>query len=141
MEQVVWTYFGVVVVIIAFGIIASISLTGSEQMKESSIYSAIDLLKERANFVCHSEIGTSISQKIRLGGGVFLSVDNIVGQESGKICIEYKDNIRCESINCPVPKKYDLNLDTPEIRELVHIREYNCLITRIQGGVEVECKG
>lgn len=140
MEQIVWVYVGVIAIIVALAAIGSTVVLGNEQMKEQQIYSAINLLKERANFVCNSEVGTLFSEKIILGSGVYLHTGNILDQNKGRICIDFEKKTFCETINCEIPTFYDLNLDLPELREIAYTRQYVCFIERVIGGIKIGCK-
>jgi hypothetical protein len=142
LEQIIWVYLGVIIALFALVAVGFSVVTGNEHMKEQEINNSIFLLKERANFVCYSEIGTSLLQKVTLGSGVYLSTGNFDDvNKGGMICINYNDYEFCESINCKIPSFYDLNLNKPELEKIAYVRDYSCNIERVNGGIKLECKG
>jgi hypothetical protein len=139
MEQVIWLYVGVITALISIGIIAGIVMNGQEQSKQQDMINSLNLLKQKADFVCGSEVGTSFTQKVSLGSSSRLVFGSITSS-APKICLFYQQETNCVKTNCPVIKSV-LDLNTEEIKQLYQIHEFECVVEKTDQGVLIECSG
>jgi hypothetical protein len=134
MEQTVWLYFGVITVILGFGIVAKLIIDHKNQSKNDLFDQAIDLIKNQCNFVCSSSPGTKISQEVTLPSGLVLT------SEEKRICGRYNTEDRCAVCNCEL-SNYTLNLNTSLALKTFQSHTYFCFFTRGDINVDMECQG
>jgi len=138
-EQVVWLYVGVITALISIGIIAGIVFNGQEQSKTQELANSLQLLKQKADFLCGSEIGTTFSQKVNLGSGAVV-VFGSLGSNSSKICMNYEGTNNCVKTNCSIIYSA-LDLNTEQIKQLYSVHEFECMVEKQEQGVLFECSG
>jgi len=138
-EQVVWLYVGVITALISIGIIAGIVFNGQEQSKQQEITNSLQLLKQKADFLCGSEVGTTFPQKVKLGSESVITFGSASGN-SAKICMNYKGTNDCVKTNCSIIYS-TLDLNTQQIKQLYSVHEFECLVEKQDVGVLIECSG
>ncbi len=143
MEQAVWVYFGVVTVILAFGIVGKLIIDYQHQQKERLLEPALQRLQGQCNFVCDSAIDTRLSADVELPSGVVITtVNSGVG---GKICGDYGVTRRCLVCNCLLEDSlggdFSLNLNTTTAFQTFSTHVYSCWFTRLGDGARIECQG
>ena len=139
MEQVVWLYVGVITALISIGIIAGIVFSGQEEAKQQEIMNSLQLLKQKTDFVCGSEVGTTFMQKAKFGSESVITFGSSA-TSAPKICISYKLETNCVKTNCSVNRGV-LDLNTPQIKQLYSVHEFECIIEKKEQGVLIECSG
>ncbi len=143
MEQAIWLYAGIIAALFVIGIVASIALTGQEQMKEVQVTNALSRIQQRASMLCSSESGTMVSEKINIPSGAVLTAGT--SDSPKKVCILFKGVNKCESIECNLfyddGTNSDLNLDTDFHKRLYQMHEFTCFFERTGAGVVFECNG
>lgn len=137
MEQAVWLYMGVISAVFGILIIATIVLDSQEQVKLQEVKNSIERINQLCNFVCDSDDGTLLSEKLKLPSGA--SVSARVSTKA--VCITYSGSSKCASCKCGLNKDYDLNLATPEHVFAFNISDYRCFFDKNFGRVSFECKG
>jgi hypothetical protein len=134
MEQIVWFYVGVIATFIALAVIASVFLLNTEEKKSSELDNAIQKFSQKASFVCSSDEGTLISEKILLpSGSRFFSQGN-------SICFAFNQEKKCKLINCPVLME-TLALTDEKIKKTYVFHEFSCYFEKSKEGVLIECRG
>jgi hypothetical protein len=139
MEQVIWLYVGVITALISIGIVAGIVASGQEESKAQEMINSLNLLKQKADFVCGSEVGTTFTQKVTLGSGSVITFGSTAGSTQ-KICSSYFDKTNCVKTNCPI-SVLTLDLNTEQIKQLYSMHEFECIVEKEEQGVLIECSG
>ncbi len=134
MEQTVWLYFGIVTVVLAFGVIGNLVVNHKAQQKYGIFERALERLEGQCNFVCSSASSTLLSAEVELPSGIVLYTDQNL------ICGAYKDKKRCVRCNCQL-REYTLNLNTTIAIQTFETHEYSCEFLREQDDIILECKG
>jgi hypothetical protein len=134
MEQTVWIYFGVITVILAFGIVGKLILDYKNEAKDDLFDRSVEELKGQCEFVCSSAPGTRIAQQVDLPSGMVLFT------EGKRICGVYKKDTRCVMCSCEL-SSYTLNLNTSLALKTFQNHEYNCFFSREDLNVVMECQG
>ena len=134
MEQTIWLYFGIVTVIIAFGIVARLVADSNQSQKDALFDRALESLEGRCRFVCDSPTMTKQSVQVNMPSGLVLQT------QEENICGDYKEERRCVSCECEM-RPYKLDLNTTIALETFETHEYRCYFTRGEDDITMECKG
>ena len=134
MEESIWLYVGVIASIFALVVISNLVLLNQDQTKEQHAKNSVALLEQKCNFVCGSEKGTYLSEKVALPSGSVL-----IAEDHG-ICISYNEKTSCGRCDCQI-EPYDLNLNTQAHIEAFTVSDFYCAFLKTETGVSVECKG
>lgn len=134
MEQTVWLYFGVITVILSFGIVGKLMVEHKNQEKDGFFESAVNMLASKCRFVCESPLSTLLSDDVKLPSGIVLTTMN------DKICGSYEGEYKCDVCNCEI-RPYELDLNTTVARETFDTHIYRCYFTRGKDDIQMECKG
>lgn len=139
MEQVIWIYVGVITALLSLGIIAGIVASGQEESKAQEMLNSLNLLKQKADFLCGSEVGTTFTQKVNFGSGSVIKFGSN-STSAPKICISYNSETNCVKTNCSI-SGFTLDLNTEQIKQLYSMHEFECMVEKEEQGVLIECSG
>lgn len=134
MEQAVWIYFGVVTVILGFGIVGKLIIEHKDQQKDDLFDRSLEALQGQCNFVCDSPAYTKLSTEVELPSGLVL---NSLGN---KICGDYFGERRCVNCNCEL-RDYTLNLNTTIALSTFETHNYRCYFERGEDDLRMDCQG
>lgn len=134
MEEVVWLYFSVIAIIIAFGSIAVIVTSNKDDVNYQSVLRSLDELKAQCNYVCESGKGTNLPVDVVLPGGLVLYTNE------NRLCASFENNNDCRPCNCGL-NLYRLDLNTTLAREALKAHTYTCRFEKEENGVSVDCQG
>lgn len=128
---------GVIAALFGLVVVGSIFLSGQSQISGEELANSIQKLQAKEAFVCNSEPGTAVSEKIILTSG---SILEITSTPNSHACILFGDKKECATFKCP-QEGYTLDLNTNEFKELYKTHEFTCFIERTDLGVKIDCKG
>ena len=134
MEQVVWVYFGVITIVLAFGIVGNLIVKHKGAAKVELFDAALEKLDGQCDFVCDSGLNTRQSVDTELPSGIILYT------RDERICGDYSGNRRCVNCNCPL-QGYTLDLNTTVALETFETHIYRCYFTRGKDDISMECQG
>jgi hypothetical protein len=132
MEESVWIYFGIIMVIVAIGIIAGVYHTSQQESGQAVFLQSIEQMGAQARTVCDSPRETQLSLQLTVPAGATIFTT------SDKICGAYKDASKCVPAACALEAKTVLNLTSST--GLFSSRLYTCSFLR-QDLVSINCQG
>lgn len=132
MEQPVWIFFSTLSVLIGLGIIAYVVYIDNNENSIQTVKDDLDKLQSQCDFVCGTTKGNY------LGIDVEFPSDTKIYTSDEKICIEYKEMLRCRRCACNL-EKYELNLNTSLAKELRQTK-YTCYFEKLKEDIKMECK-
>lgn len=134
MEESVWIYFGIIMVLIGLGVVIGVYRTSSDEGVQSTFFQSIEHMGAQERTVCDSPRETQLSLQVTVpAGATIFNTDD-------KICGAYKDASKCVPATCPLTPKTVLNLTAEGVNHLFTSREYNCAFLR-QDTVVITCEG
>jgi hypothetical protein len=131
MEESVWLYFGVLIVIISIAIITSVFIHYDQTATEQRFADDLEQLGRQIAFVCKAPKDTKLTAIVTVPAGAVLYA------EDDRICMQLKDQIRCEASACPLEKEVLLNLTNTT---LFKAHEYRCNVLHA-GKLNISCQG
>ena len=135
MEQTVWMYFGVITIVLGFGIVGKLIIDHKEELKFQVVERSMGVLRNECSFVCDSATGTFQSVEVELPAGIELST------QGDKLCGLFKETTNCVLCGCTL-REYELNLNTELALEGFDTHTYTCNFKRMAGDkVEIDCQG
>lgn len=126
-----------IVALFGLVVVGSIFLSGQNQISGYELANSVQKLQAKESFVCNSEPGTAVSEKIILTSGSVLNIDSTPNNHA---CILFDDKKECATLKC-TQEGYTLDLNTNEFKELYKTHEFTCFIERTDLGVRIDCKG
>jgi hypothetical protein len=131
MEESVWLYFGVIVILITVAIITSIFIKYQHDSSEQFLFDGLQQLRTQVNVVCDAPKDTMLSVPVSA------PADAQLRAYADRICVEYRRKTRCEPVACDLQPAMLLNLSNVT---LFTSRTYTC--SALRGTlVTVNCQG
>ncbi|HIH24491.1 TPA: hypothetical protein HA251_05640 [Candidatus Woesearchaeota archaeon] len=134
MEESVWIYFGIILVIVALGITINVYRTSQEDGLESALFQGIENMGGQATIVCASPRDTMLSLRVDFPAG------SVVRVTDDKICGTLDTSIRCIPAPCAMLPQTVLNLTAAREDRLFVVRQYTCAFLK-GDTVSVYCQG
>lgn len=132
MEETVWLYFGIISVLVAIGIIASVVMTYTNENTEQVFFDSITHLREQADVVCDAPRDTMLSISI------VAPADAVLTADSNRICARLADDVRCVATKCELADQVVLNLTNTS--DLFASHRYTCTVLHAER-LEISCAG
>jgi hypothetical protein len=123
MEEPIWIYFGVIVIILTVVIITSVFISYEAENNEQLLFDGLSHLAAQADIVCKSPKDTMLSVPITLTAG------SRIYAETDKICASYEGEVRCRP-SCTAEPGTVIDLTANETKELFRSRTYTCSVLR-----------
>ncbi|MFT4312380.1 MAG: hypothetical protein ACMXYF_04065 [Candidatus Woesearchaeota archaeon] len=134
MEQSVWFIYAVLAAMVMLGVVITISVQHSDQLKLGRSDRVADQLVSACNFVCRSEGGTQRFQDVDFPSGLVLRA------HANQICTTYDQRQVCRVCDCSL-SDYTLDLSTPQHLHMFDIHTFRCLIAKQNETITLDCQG
>jgi hypothetical protein len=134
MEETVWVYFGIIMVIVALGIIVSVYRSSSDESVQATYFQSIGQIESQLNTVCSSPKDTQLSLRVNIPAGAVLTTAD------DKVCGVFRNATRCAPSPCLLEPAVVLNLTAAGESRLFTSRMYTCAFLR-QDTVRITCQG
>jgi hypothetical protein len=131
MEESVWLYFGVIVVIITIAIITSIFVHYRQDSDQQQFLQGLQQLQGQVDIVCDAPKDTMLSTSVTA------PADTVLYTQKDKVCLRQGDLVRCLPTSCIMEEKILLNLTNVT---LFSSHTYICRVLHGQN-VTITCQG
>lgn len=134
MEESIWLYFGIILVLVALGIIVTVYKSSQDEGTQTALFQSIGNMGSQASIICKSPRDTMLSIKILVPAG------SLIKTTSTKICGTFANETRCVPADCALEEQTILNLTDPSLERLFTTRPYTCSFLK-QENVTIACQG
>lgn len=133
MEEPIWIFFGIIMVILGLGIVGNVVLQNKQETYREDFYDMFAKLEVQCNFVCGNTEGNVLGIDVSIPSGTHLYTVN------DKICGQLKEETTCIRCACEL-EEYDMNLNS-SIAQKFGTHMYHCYFERMEETVEINCQG
>lgn len=131
MEQPIWLFFGVIAVIVTFGVIIKVIGLHEQETRKDMIVDSLNKMETMCDFVCGTTKDNKMSVDVKLPSDIWMYTNQ------NKICIELEKKVNCRTCDCDL-LFYELSLDT-ELSKKANEHEYTCYFEKTDVDVGLEC--
>lgn len=131
MEESIWMYFGIIVVIVTLGIIASLFSSYYQESRDDLLFQGLEQLGRQTDIVCSAPEGTMLSIPITVTRNSSLyALDD-------RLCATSTERTQCVPLRCDAIPSTLVNLSGQDI---VEEHEYLCTVQGAQA-LNITCQG
>jgi hypothetical protein len=134
MEEPLWLIFGIIIILVAIGVIAGIVSHHGKIQGEEAFFDGLQKLKVECDFICSATEGNLLSIPLDVPPNSKLYTNE------KRICLQIENRTECERCGCTL-EKYELNLANISIGKRFQKHTYNCFFERLKDTVRMECIG